>query len=41
MAQEDQMLQEHQQAYKGFVKFSTIGTVLLAVVLALMALTLL
>lgn len=41
MAQEDQMLLDHQHAYKGFVRFATIGTVLVALVLAAMALTLL
>jgi hypothetical protein len=41
MAQEDQMLHDHQQAYKGFVKFGTIATVLIAVALGLMGLTLL
>jgi len=41
MAQEDQMLHEHQQAYKGFIKVATIGTLLIVVALALMGLTLL
>ncbi|MGH6884300.1 aa3-type cytochrome c oxidase subunit IV [Hypericibacter sp.] len=41
MAQDDQMLHDHQQAYKGFVKFSTIAAVLIAVALGLMGLTLL
>ena len=41
MAQEDQMLHEHQQAFNGFVKFGTIFTALVAVLLILMAITLL
>jgi len=41
MAQEDQMLHEHQEAFNGFVKYGTVFTALVAVVLILMALTLL
>jgi hypothetical protein len=41
MAQEDQMLHEHQEAFNGFVKYGTVFTALVAVVLVLMALTLL
>ncbi|HWA45038.1 MAG TPA: aa3-type cytochrome c oxidase subunit IV [Hypericibacter adhaerens] len=41
MAQDDQLLLDHQQAYKGFVKFATVGSVLIALLLAVMGLTLL
>jgi hypothetical protein len=41
MAQEDQMLHEHREAFSGFVKYGTVFTALVAVVLVLMALTLL
>jgi putative flippase GtrA len=41
MAQEDQILIDRQQAYKGFIKFATIGTLTVVVALALMGLTLL
>jgi hypothetical protein len=41
MAQEDQMLHEHREAFNGFVKYGTVFTALVAVVLILMALTLL
>jgi hypothetical protein len=38
---DDQLLNEHQQIWKGFVRFITISTVLVIVTLALMALFLL
>jgi LPS O-antigen subunit length determinant protein (WzzB/FepE family) len=38
---DDQLLNEHQQIWKGFVRFITISTVLVIAALALMALFLL
>lgn len=38
---DDQLLREHQQVWKGFVRFITISTGLVAVTLLLMALFLL
>ncbi len=34
---DDQLLQEHQQIWKGFVRFITISTVLVVITLLLMA----
>mgnify|MGYP000002911487 FL=1 len=38
---DDQLLREHQQIWKGFVRFITISTVLVVISLALMAVFLL
>lgn len=38
---DDQLLREHQQIWKGFVRFISISTVLVVISLALMALFLL
>lgn len=38
---DDQLLREHQQSWKGFVRFITISTVLVVATLLLMALFLL
>ena len=41
MAQHDQLLEEHRQTFHSFVKLATYGTIFVALVLAVMALTLL
>jgi Bacterial aa3 type cytochrome c oxidase subunit IV len=41
MAQEDQILLDRQTTYKSFIRLTTIGTLLLVLLLAVMGLTLL
>jgi hypothetical protein len=41
MAQESQLLLDRQATYKGFIRLTTIGTLLLVLLLAVMGLTML